>query len=149
MSEKKALPPTYLVSSIIAMPVLHFLSPVLTIIHFPWNLLGIVPLGIGIIFNLVADRAFKKTGTTVKPFEESITLITTGVFRVSRHPMYVGMVLILLGIAMLLGSLTPYVVIPVFVVLMEVNFVKVEERMLEEKFNEAWSAYKRKVRRWM
>jgi len=114
-----------------------------------WNLLGVVPLVIGIILNLVADGVFKKLGTTVKPFEESTALITTGVFRISRHPMYVGMVLILIGIAVLMGSLTPYAVIPVFAVLMEVVFIRVEERMLEEKFSEAWLVYKEKVRRWI
>jgi protein-S-isoprenylcysteine O-methyltransferase Ste14 len=149
MSEKKVLPPTYLVSSIIAMLVLYFVFPVSRGICFPWNLLGIVPLAIGIILNLVADGAFKKTGTTVKPFVESTTLITTGVFRISRHPMYVGMVLILIGIAVLMGSLTPYAVIPVFVVLMDIIFIRVEERMLEEKFGGAWLAYKEKVRRWI
>ena len=149
MSEKNALPPTYLVSSIIAMLVLYFLFPMSGIIRFPWNLLGIVPLAIGIILNLVADGVFKKTGTTVKPFEESTTLITTGVFRISRHPMYAGMVLILIGIAVLMGSPTPFVVIPVFVVLMEVIFIRIEETMLEEKFGEDWLAYKGKVRRWI
>jgi len=149
MSKKKALPPTYLISSITAMLVLYFLFPVSRVISFPWVLLGVVPLVIGIIFNLLADGAFKKTGTTVKPFEESTTLITTGVFRISRHPMYVGMVLILIGIAVLMGALTPYVVIPVFVILMEIVFIRIEERMLEEKFGKAWSAYKEKVRRWI
>jgi protein-S-isoprenylcysteine O-methyltransferase Ste14 len=59
------------------------------------------------------------------------------------------MVLILIGIAVLMGSLTPYSVIFVFVVLMEIVFIRVEERMLEEKFGGAWSAYKGKVRRWI
>ena len=63
--------------------------------------------------------------------------------------MYAGMVLILIGIAILMGSLTPYVVIPVFVVLMEIVFIRVEERMLGEKFGGAWSAYREKVRRWI
>jgi protein-S-isoprenylcysteine O-methyltransferase Ste14 len=149
MSEKNVLPPTYLVSSIIAMLVLYFAFPVLKVNCFPWNLLGIVPLAMGIILNLVADGAFKKAGTTVKPFEESTVLITTGVFRISRHPMYAGMVLILIGIAVLMGSLTPYAVIPVFIVLMEIIFIRVEERMLEKQFGEAWFAYKEKVRRWI
>lgn len=149
MSEKNVLPPTYLVSSIIAMLVLYFVFPVLKVICFPWNLLGIVPLAMGIILNLVADGAFKKADTTVKPFEESTVLITTGVFRISRHPMYAGMVLILIGIAVLMGSLTPYAIIPVFIVLMEIIFIRVEERMLEEQFGEAWFAYKEKVRRWI
>ncbi len=46
-------------------------------------------------------------GTTVKPFEESQALVTGGVFRISRNPMYLGMTLILLGVTLILGSVTP------------------------------------------
>ena len=51
--------------------------------------------GLGLTPNLLADRAFKKRDPTVKPFEESTALLTTGVFRVSRNPMYLGFGLIL------------------------------------------------------
>ena len=135
--------------AIAIMMVPHFVFPVGRFIVFPWRLLGAIPLALGILINLIADRAFKGHETTVKPFEGSTFLITSGVFRFSRHPMYLGFVLILMGIAVFMGSLTPYAVIPVFVVLMEVVFIKVEERMLEEKFGEAWLEYKGKVRRWI
>ena len=131
------------------MLVLHFLFPGAKLITLPWNLLGAVPLVLGIAMNLIADRAFKKVGTTVKPYEESTTLITEGVFRMSRHPMYVGFVLILFGIAIFVGSLTPYAVILIFAILMGVVFIRVEERMLEETFGETWMEYKKKVRRWI
>jgi protein-S-isoprenylcysteine O-methyltransferase Ste14 len=107
MKAKPILPPTYLFIAIVIMVVLHFLFPGAKFITLPWNLLGIIPLVLGIVMNLIADRAFKKVGTTVKPYEESRTLITEGIFRVSRHPMYVGFVLILLGIAIFMGSLIP------------------------------------------
>lgn len=149
VKRKSVLPPTYLLLAIVAMVALHFLLPVRHVIGLPWNLLGAVPVAAGLAMNLVADRAFKKHETTVKPFEESAVLITGGVFRISRHPMYLGFVLILVGIAVLMGSLTPYAVIVVFAVLMEVVFIRVEERMLERKFGEAWLAYKAKVRRWI
>ena len=149
MKERRVLPPTYLFVAIVITVVLHFLLPGAKIIAYPWNLLGVVPLVLGIVMNLIADRAFKKVGTTVKPYEESTTLITEGVFRVSRHPMYVGFVLILLGIAILAGSLTPYIVIVIFAILMDIVFIRVEERMLEETFSEAWLEYKKHVRRWL
>jgi protein-S-isoprenylcysteine O-methyltransferase Ste14 len=57
--------------------------------------------------------------------------LTEGVYGISRHPIYLGFVLILIGVATLLGSFMPLVVIPIFVVLMEVVFIQVEERMLE------------------
>lgn len=149
MKDKKVLPPTYLFIAIVIMVALHFLLPGAKVTAFPWNLSGIIPCAFGIVMNLIADRAFKKVGTTVKPFEESTVLITNGVFRVSRHPMYLGFVLILLGIAVFMGSLTPYVVIVVFAILMDVVFIRVEEKMLEDTFGEAWLQYKKKVRRWI
>jgi protein-S-isoprenylcysteine O-methyltransferase Ste14 len=58
-------------------------------------------------------------------------------------------VLALIGVAILLGSLSSWLVLPIFVILMEIVFIRVEERMLEEKFGPAWLAYKKKVRRWL
>ncbi len=119
------------------------------VLPFPWNLFGVIPLALGIMINLVADRSFKKNETTVKPLEESTTLITGGVFRISRHPMYLGFVLILLGIAALIGSLTPYVIVIGFAIFMHTVFIKFEEKKLEETFGAAWLGYKNKVRPWI
>jgi len=149
MKHEKVLPPSYLFVSIVTMTALHFLFPVKNVVAFPLNFLGAIPLSIGIVFNLIADSALKKHKTTVKPFEKSTVLITDGIFRISRHPMYLGFVLILTGIAIFMGSLTPYLVIVAFAVLMDAVFIRTEETMLEETFDEAWLDYKRRVRRWI
>jgi protein-S-isoprenylcysteine O-methyltransferase Ste14 len=149
MKGNKVLPTTYLLIAILSMIVFHFLLPAVNLIPLPWNIIGILPLALGIAINLIADSAFRKAGTTVKPFAESSALITEDVFRISRHPMYLGFVLGLIGVAILLGSLTPWLVIPVFAVLMDRVFIQVEERMLEQKFGQAWLEYKRQVRRWI
>jgi protein-S-isoprenylcysteine O-methyltransferase Ste14 len=128
---------------------LHFAIPLLKWVAVPWNLLGLIPLLAGIWFNLVADSAFKKAGTTVKPFQESTTLITDGVFSFSRHPMYLGFELILAGVALLVRSLSPWLVVLIFPLLMERIFIQVEESMLADKFGSAWLEYKNKVRRWI
>jgi len=149
VKDKKVLPPTYLLVAIVLMLVLHFLLPVYKIIPIPWNTFGIVPLACGIALNLVADRAFHQAQTTVKPFEESSALITTGVFRITRNPMYLGYVLILVGVALIVRSVTPCAVIPVFAILMDRVFIRVEEQMLEKRFGEVWLEYAKKVRRWV
>ena len=131
------------------MVLLHVLIPVIEIIGFPWTLLGLVPLITGIALNLFADNAFKKAQTTVKPFVKSTALIVSGVFCISRHPMYLGMCLILLGIGILMGTVTPMIVIPIFCVLMERIFIQTEEAMLAEQFGEQWTTYKTKVRKWI
>jgi protein-S-isoprenylcysteine O-methyltransferase Ste14 len=146
---KGLLPPAYLFAAILLMAGLHFLLPVAQVAPFPWDLLGAVPLGLGVALNLLADRAFKRSGTTVKPFEESHALVTDGVFRISRNPMYLGFVLILLGIAVLMGSLTPHTVVVLFAVVIDVVFVRAEESALGERFGDTWLRYKARVRRWI
>jgi protein-S-isoprenylcysteine O-methyltransferase Ste14 len=148
MNPKKILPPTYLLLAIVIMVGLHFLVPLAALIPFPWNLPGLIPFALGVGINMQADRAFKRVKTTVKPYETSTTLITDGVFRVTRNPMYVGFVLILLGIAIFVGSLSPYLVVFVFPFVMEKMFITVEEQMLADTFGETWFAYTHKVRRW-
>lgn len=149
MTAKKIMPPAYLLMAIVVMIALHFLFPAIRIVPAPWNLLGIIPLALGVSLNLVADKAFHRAKTTVKPFEESSVLITSGAFRISRNPMYLGFVLILIGIAVLVGSLTPYVVVFAFAILIDRMFVTAEDQMLAEKFGADWEAYKRHTRRWL
>ncbi len=149
MTSKRPLPPTYLLAFIVIMIALRFLLPIAMIIPVPWTLFGVVPLVAGILVNLAADKAFTRANTTVKPFEESAVLITDGAFRVSRHPMYLGFVLILIGVAVMMGRLTPFFAIPAFAALMDIVFIRVEERMLEEAFGRTWLEYQRGVRRWI
>jgi protein-S-isoprenylcysteine O-methyltransferase Ste14 len=149
MKKGRILPPTYLLVAMVAMIVLHFALPVTRIIPAPWNLLGLVPLGLGVALNLIADRAFKAVQTTMKPFEESYSLVTEGAFRISRNPMYLGYVLILPGLGVLMRSPAPLIVIPIFTLLMDRVFTHVEERMLETRFGATWAAYKARVRRWI
>jgi protein-S-isoprenylcysteine O-methyltransferase Ste14 len=136
-------------SALAASLLLHFLLPVHRIIFFPFNLTGLIPTVLGIYLNLSADNAFKRVNTTVKPFEESSVLIKNGVFRFTRHPMYLGMGMILLGLAMFLGTLSPYIAVLIFLLLIEKKFIKSEEQMLEMTFGREWLDYKRRVRRWI
>ena len=148
-SRGKMLPPTFLFLTVVAMVALHFLLPGRVIIPFPWTLLGIAPFLAGVVLNMSADAALKRHGTTVKPFEKSSALVTDGAYRVSRHPMYLGFICILLGIAVFMGSATPYAPILVLWILIRIVFVRVEERMMAEGFGEAWSEYRARVRSWI
>jgi protein-S-isoprenylcysteine O-methyltransferase Ste14 len=149
MDTKKIMPTTYLLAAILLMLAMHFLLPVANIIPHLWNLLGILPVAVGVAINLAADGAFHKAGTTVKPFEESSALVTNGVYQFTRNPMYLGFVFILIGLAVLLRSLTPYLVIITFAVLVDRMFIAVEERILAEKFGLDWKIYKLSTRRWL
>ena len=128
---------------------MNLFIPVQQLIIYPWNTTGILPLLLGMALNLSADRAFKRNATTVKPFEISKVLITSGTFKYTRNPMYLGMVLILTGVALLLGTLSPIIIIPLFAIAMDRIFIVVEEKMLDQRFGDEWRHYKTNVRRWI
>jgi protein-S-isoprenylcysteine O-methyltransferase Ste14 len=63
--------------------------------------------------------------------------------------MYLGFLLILFGISLLLGSASPYIVLILFAILIEIQFIRKEEMMLEEQFPQEWIQYRSKVRKWI
>lgn len=149
MRPKYPLPPALLLMEIILLVVVHFLSRRFRLISFPANLAGLIPLAAGGYLNLAADRLLKRHRTTVKPFQDSAALVTTGVYSRTRNPMYLGFVLISLGIALLLGSAGPFLIVPVFAWLLNRLYIRVEEAMMREKFGQEWVAYQRRVRKWL
>ena len=149
MVMKKVQPPVYFFLALLLMTALHLLLPLNALISFPWNLAGLVPVGIGASLNILADRSFKFHITTVKSFQKSSVLVRDSVFKYSRNPMYLGMILILVGIAIVMGSVTPWIIVPLFVVLIDRIFIQPEELMLEETFGSAFQAYRKRVRRWI
>jgi protein-S-isoprenylcysteine O-methyltransferase Ste14 len=149
LKKKEIYPPTYLFLALIIMIGLHFLFPIFQAISPPWNLSGLILIGVGLTMNVVASNAFERQKTTIKPYEEPSVLVTGGLFRVSRNPMYLGALLLLAGVALSLGSLSPFSVVPLFYFLMNEIFIKPEEKVLEETLGEAYLAYKKRVRRWL
>lgn len=145
----KILPPTYFLSGIVLTLLLHILIPFIQIIEFPFNLLGLIPLIISGILNLAADNALKKFNTTVKPFETSTFLVTTGVYSISRNPMYLGMFLFLLGESIILGSIGSFIIPILFMIVINERFILSEEKMLGAEFQEEYLKYCKDVRRWI
>ena len=149
MKKQPLEPPTVLFTCLAAMPLCHFLLPLGRWIHFPWSWLGLLSLAAGIFLNLAADKRFRNAETTVKPQGAPSALITTGPFRLSRHPMYLGMTLLLLGAAVLFGTVSPLVITAAFPLVMEIRFMGMEEKKMAAAFGADWDAYRRKVRRWI
>jgi protein-S-isoprenylcysteine O-methyltransferase Ste14 len=149
MNRSKILPPSYLLIFLLIILTLRFLLPLWKIVPSPWNMFGVIFLLAGLLINFQADGLFHHAGTTVKPDEESSVLLTQGVFHISRNPMYLGFALILFGTAFMFGTLTPFLTVPVFMILVEKRFILAEEKLLERKFGQVYLEYKKTVRRWI
>jgi protein-S-isoprenylcysteine O-methyltransferase Ste14 len=147
--KSKIMPPTVFLIFLLAQIGVHFVVPVMKVVTAPYRYLGIVPIVFGIVLNIWADALFKKKATTVKPYEDPSKLEVLGPFRISRHPMYLGMAAILFGSAVALGSLTSFVFPIAYVIITELMFIRFEERNLERIFSKEYIEYKRKVRRWI
>lgn len=146
---KKTLPPTYLLLAVMLMVGMHVLLPSVILLPLPWKAVGAFLMASGIAINLMGNNTFKHHQTTIKPFQTSSALVTTGIFRYSRNPMYLGMVALLVGLGLLLGSGPPFVVVPIFVLLITQRFIHVEEQMLADTFDATYHAYCKRVRRWI
>lgn len=102
-------------------------------------------------FDLLGLLAFRASRTTINPLKPGLssTLVTTGVYRVTRNPMYVGMALLLLAWATWLSSLLPLAGIVVFVAYITRFQIEPEERALKKIFGEEFTVYASQVRRWL
>ena len=128
---------------------LHRIAPVKAIIPDAIRYFGAIPLVIGVWIGLWVNQMFRRAGTTIKPFQESSKLVLEGPFRVTRNPIYLGMTLALTGVAILLGSLVPFLVVPFFAFLIDRRFIRAEEAMLARTFGAEFDDYSRRVRRWL
>lgn len=145
----RIVPPVYFLVAVLSMAGLNYFAPLLTILSAPITYLGVGLIIIGLVIVIWPAAAFGKAGTPIKPFEHSTHLVTGGMYRITRNPMYLGMAVVLLGIAVLFGTASPFAVIPAFAWLIQTVFVKREERLLETIFANDYLDYKRRVRRWL
>lgn len=112
---------------------------------------AIAVMGAGFLIEAVSVLAFLRVRTTVTPLkpEKASTLVVSGFYRVSRNPMYLGMLFLLIGWALWLGNSAVLIMLPLFVVYLTIFQIKPEEAALSEKFGADFQAYCRRVRRWI
>lgn len=108
-------------------------------------------MGVGIVIIVLGGVAFRKAKTTVDPRypNNSTALVVIGVYQYTRNPMYVGMLLSLMGVVVYLGNLSGLFIIPIFIWTMNELQIKWEEQALLEKFGEPYREYMVTVRRWL
>lgn len=148
MPKRLIYPPMWLLLGLVAIFTLNRLAPGLRFTSTVWQLVGGVVIVAGLALLVVAGGLFKKAGTDLIPFRNVTALVTDGVYRFTRNPMYLGMALVLLGTALTVGAATALLVPVVFAVIIEFRYVRPEEAILRAQFPDQFAAYSRHVRRW-
>lgn len=98
---------------------------------------------------LPAAYAFIRARTNILPSQPATAIVEDGPYRWSRNPMYVGVTLLAIGVALVFNSLWALLMVPVAVVITDRYTIAREERYLERAFGETYLDYKRRVRRWV
>jgi protein-S-isoprenylcysteine O-methyltransferase Ste14 len=106
-----------------------------------------IALGAGALA-IAGDREFKAIGTNVEPWKPSLRLATTGIYTRLRNPMYVGLILLVLGIGIAFASDWTLLMAVATAMMLHIGVVLREERYLERKFGDEYRAYKARVSRW-
>lgn len=144
-----AIPPVYFLVALLVMALFHHVFPIAQLYGAPYRYAGIVLMAGAIALVLWAALHFRRARTPIRPFQPSSALVTGGPYLYTRNPMYLGMAGALLGAGVLMGSVTPFIVIPAFAGLINERFIQNEEALLEERFGAAYVEYKSRVRRWL
>lgn len=107
--------------------------------------------GVGVVFDLAGMLSFRKAKTTINPLtpQRSSAVVTHGVYRLTRNPMYLGLVLILLGLAVYLASVWALLGPVAFGAFITRFQIQPEERALKARFGTAYTDYCARVRRWL
>lgn len=98
---------------------------------------------------LVSVAIFKKNKTAVFPFRPSTSLQTSGTYRFSRNPMYLGFAFVYFGATLVFGNWWNIVLFPLVILTVQEFVIKREEKYLEKTFGQSYSEYMQRVRRWL
>ncbi len=144
-------PPLYALAGAAAMWLLHRYWPVAELLAPPWRSAGIVIMSVSLIPAMLAFGLFRRYHTSANPHhpEKARRLVTTGIYRWTRNPMYLSLLTLLLGWGVKLGSASALGVPLLFALTVTRLQIIPEERVLAAHFGETFHDYARRVRRWL
>ncbi len=146
---RRLLPPTLMLYCLLGMLTLQLLLPGPAFFSVPAALVGGLLLIAGLILTIGGNEQFLLARTPVNPLERPQTLVTEGLYRYTRNPMYLGFALVLGGLWLMLGALTPVLGPLVFIIVIDRWYIRYEEETLTQVFGPTYLAYQRQVRRWL
>jgi len=137
-------------ASLVALAILaHWLLPTSDVYLFSSIWLGCALLLIGFVLMIGAWWQFRQKNVAICPTHPTSRLITTGVYRVTRNPMYLGMSMMLVGVACIFGTLPFYAAAALYVLILDRGFCRFEGNKLTATFGRNYDDYRNRVRRWL
>jgi protein-S-isoprenylcysteine O-methyltransferase Ste14 len=126
-------------------------------LFFPFNpdlgligtVAGLLLISFGILLLIIAIGLFLARKTTVMPTRAPDKLVTEGIYRITRNPMYLGMLLILSGFPLMMDTIIGLICPVIFFFLMDRTVIPREEKVVESVFSKAFLEYKSHTRRWI
>lgn len=147
---KKLLPPHLFVLFVLFMGIVCWAFQFKHNVLFPFNLIGVPFLLGGLFIAQSSKKLFIKFKTNVNTFDEPDKLITNGMFKRSRNPMYLGFVFAIIGMALIYqGAISSFVMALLFFLIVDRWYIKFEEDAMLKKFGKEYSDYCGKTRRWI
>jgi protein-S-isoprenylcysteine O-methyltransferase Ste14 len=144
------VPPVWLIAAIALAWGIGRVDPLALSFGGQWRMLAAgILIGAGIILTGLALVEMRKWKTTFHPHGEPTHLVTSGIFKRSRNPIYLADALILLGFILRFDAPLALPLLPVFVWVIERRFILPEEDGLRRKFRTAWARYAQETRRWL
>jgi protein-S-isoprenylcysteine O-methyltransferase Ste14 len=146
---KNVHPPIVAIGFIIAGLVMGYLVPVLAGMPPIAKNIGLGLTFIGFLCGVGAFLEFRKARTTLDPHGSVKAVVTGGIYRFTRNPIYLGFLLMVIGFPLAYGTLWGLIVAPIFVFTLNRLVIEKEEAYLEKKFKGEYTNYKSRVRRWL
>ncbi|PCI49688.1 MAG: hypothetical protein COB49_04645 [Alphaproteobacteria bacterium] len=147
---KILLPPVMLVLCLIGIVTVNYFDvAVIILLSGPVKFFGYVLIMLGVFLPAWGARTFRQHETNILPYKDPDHIVTTGPFKISRNPMYLGMILVLIGVALLYGTALGFIFPLAYFCVANGYYIPYEEDRMTVVFGDEFTAYKVRVRRWL
>ena len=129
--------------------ILHQIVPFTFSPVIPARVAALIFLGAGVLLATWSNILFRRAHTSLVPIKPSTALVVRGPYRLTRNPMYLGLLCVYIALALWFGVVWALVLVPLVVLAVQRLAIAKEERYLEQKFGDAYRQYRTHVRRWI
>ena len=128
---------------------LHQIAPLTIPPMIPARIAALIFLGGGVLLAIWSNLLFRRAHTSLVPIKPTTALVVTGPYRLTRNPMYLGLLCVYIAVALWLGLVWALILVPLVVLAVQRLAIAKEERYLAQKFGNTYRQYRAHVRRWI